>query len=342
MRILALQLRNFQAHKRLDLEFDRGITTIKGPTDCGKTAILRALRWITQNNIAGSEFIREGQTEAEVVLTVEDGKGKEWRITRARGRHNQYLLEDREYAAFGSSVPPDIAALLRIADLNFQAQHDPPFWFSETAGEVSRQLNAVIDLSVIDEALSNVAAELRKAQERKNLCEERLADAEFELRKLEPERERIRQFAILKNKYEAYTTRQADSDTLAAIMEEARANRSKTYREWAEEGRAVLALFETAFKADQRFLKLRHWITGIEAEQQRAEQPPDFSRVETAFNRWNAAAKQEERLSILVQDVADADNQVYLRSSAKEKAEQKFHAETVGRRCPLCGTIIRK
>ena len=50
----------------------------------------------------------------------------------------------------------------------------PPFWLSETPGEVSRQLNAIVDLDIIDDALSAVASNVRKTQTMADVCKDRL------------------------------------------------------------------------------------------------------------------------------------------------------------------------
>ncbi|MDE2104483.1 MAG: AAA family ATPase, partial [Patescibacteria group bacterium] len=81
MRIKSLELRDFQCHKSLVLDLNAPVVCIKGPTDSGKSAILRALRWVCQNNFAGDDFIREGAKKAEVVLNVVQSK-QPYKITR--------------------------------------------------------------------------------------------------------------------------------------------------------------------------------------------------------------------------------------------------------------------
>ena len=68
-----LRIINFQKHEDLTVSFDDRITTIVGPSDVGKSAVLRALRWVLTNQPDGSGFIREGEKNASVVLRV-DGR----------------------------------------------------------------------------------------------------------------------------------------------------------------------------------------------------------------------------------------------------------------------------
>lgn len=56
---MKLRIQNFQAHKDTTIEFDR-ITTIVGPSDIGKSAVLRALKWVAKNEPNGTSFVRDG------------------------------------------------------------------------------------------------------------------------------------------------------------------------------------------------------------------------------------------------------------------------------------------
>src|SRR4051812_38242007 len=100
MKFRSLVLKNFQKHKLLKIQFSPHITTIKGRTDRGKSSILRALKWLCLNNLIGNEFIRTGSSKAKVGLSVKDH-----RIVREKGASNLYVLDGKEFRAFGSKVP---------------------------------------------------------------------------------------------------------------------------------------------------------------------------------------------------------------------------------------------
>lgn len=173
-----LLIQNFQRHRKLAIDFPAGITTIVGPSDAGKSAILRALRWVATNNPGGDAFVRHGAGGCTVRLVV-DGRT----ITRRRstdGETNTYNLDKAEYRAFGRGVPADIELLLNMGPVCWQRQHDAPFWFSESPGEVSRQLNAIVNLGVIDEKLAHTARELHRGRVRLEVAEEALTTAKAE------------------------------------------------------------------------------------------------------------------------------------------------------------------
>ena len=176
-----LLIQNFQCHEKLVVEFDPRVTTITGPSDSGKSAVLRALRWVMTNNPQGTAHVREGADFAAVRLIV-DGRT----IKRTRGKSkNEYKLDEAEYKAFGVDVPEPIAKLLNTQPINFQGQHDSPYWFSLSPGQVSRELNAIIDLGVIDDAMAAISAKVRTAQATKTVSEDRLKEADANAERLE-------------------------------------------------------------------------------------------------------------------------------------------------------------
>lgn len=176
-----LHLRNFQRHGRLDLELSPGITTLAGDSDVGKSSVVRALGWLLFNNLRGDSLIRHGEKTASARLAFDGGRIL---LRRAGAGGNLYRLGGREYKAFGAEVPEDIRAALNVSPNSFARQFDPHFWLSRPAGEVSRELNAIVDLSVVDSALSGAAGLLKRASVEYELTRERLTQAEKSLEEM--------------------------------------------------------------------------------------------------------------------------------------------------------------
>ncbi len=171
-----LIIRNFQAHAKFILDFSPTVNCLVGKSDVGKSAVLRALRWLSLNKPQGEAFLREGQEHVSVRLKV-DGHD----ILRERGTGlNSYSFDGHRFQAFGHDVPPEIASLLNVSELTFARQHDSPYWLSLSPGQVSRELNAVVDLEVIDASLSFIASEVRSSRSEIEVSEKRLAQAEEE------------------------------------------------------------------------------------------------------------------------------------------------------------------
>ena len=84
--IKSVLYRNFQSHKKTLLEFHDGINIIMGPTDSGKTSLLRGLYWVRYNRPRGDDFISnwnrtdKGKPIKATVVTVTMTDGQIKRI----------------------------------------------------------------------------------------------------------------------------------------------------------------------------------------------------------------------------------------------------------------------
>lgn len=173
-----LFIQNYQTHHKFKIDFDPAVTCIIGPNGSGKTAILRALRWVCTNQPGGDDFISWGAKGCTVKLIAEGHT-----VTRRRspgGGVNEYLLDDAEFKAFGRSVPEPIENFLNLGPVCWQGQHDAPYWLSDTAGEVSRQLNAIVNLGIIDDTLAEISRMMNKARTRREVAGENLTKAKKE------------------------------------------------------------------------------------------------------------------------------------------------------------------
>lgn len=168
-----LTIKQFQCHGDLELFFDAPIISLIGRSDAGKSAILRSLRWVALNRPAGDAFRKDGSEETSAALVV-DGR----KIVRTKGDSaNGYSLDGKTFKAFGQDVPQDVADLLRVSELNWSLQHQPHFWLGLSPGQVSRELNALVNLDAMDASLSSVSASLRKAAAAVEVGKDRLTAA---------------------------------------------------------------------------------------------------------------------------------------------------------------------
>jgi len=171
-----LTLSNFQCWKKLVIDFAAGATSIQGPTDRGKTTILRALRFLCLNKPPKDGPLRWGAKHCRTEAII-DGHS----IVREQGsKGNRYLL-DGQPLQFGTgearTVPAAVAQLLNLSEESFAGQHAPHYWVFLSAGEVSRELNGVVNLGLIDQTLSGIASEVRAARAEVTVAEKRLAEA---------------------------------------------------------------------------------------------------------------------------------------------------------------------
>lgn len=166
-----LTIKNFQCWSLLEFDLTHPIVAIVGDTNAGKSAILRAFRWLCLNQPSGDAFIKKGASVAEVTVETDAGV-----VTRRKGKNvNEYVLNGQVFKAFGSDVPDEVRKFLRLSSLNFQQQMDPPFLFSETKGEATRILSRIVDLGLIDRTKKISQSHLRKSKARVDLLREQMA-----------------------------------------------------------------------------------------------------------------------------------------------------------------------
>lgn len=330
----SLTLLNFQAHKKLQIEFDPHVTSIVGPSDVGKSAIIRALRLVMLNGIRGDAFIRNGAKHCVVQLGVDDVV-----VTRERGKQNLYSLDDQDYKAFGNDVPDTIADYLQVNEINFQGQHDAPFWFSLSDGEVSRQLNQVINLSIIDEALSETSSTLRKARSVRDVTETRLEKATAKEKELayakEIDADLKKVEAADKRKDEALRQETRLGVLIQRLSKAASARKTARQRASAIEG--LLAHAKKVKQADTQRQQLEEILRKIE-KAEAVKAPPSFREVSRTYKNAKAAKAAQVSLGSLLASIEQQEKAVAERNRIAERAEKTFHERIKGQQCPICKT----
>lgn len=160
----SIAIKNFQCHKDMRVKFDPHITSIVGRTDIGKSAVIRALKWVMLNKAPRGKFIRKGANDVRVRIQI----GRATSITRSKGKGgNCYSVRTRGkqhtvLKAIGKGVPNSLRGALQVHPSSFQSQHDQSFWFHKSPGEVAKQLNEIVDLGLIDRSLKYLASLVRE------------------------------------------------------------------------------------------------------------------------------------------------------------------------------------
>lgn len=181
-----LIIKNFQSHIHTELDFHPGLNVFVGPSDSGKSAILRALRWVLFNSPRGTEHIRIGANICEVALHLNDGTI----IKRIRNHSsiNRYQLEKKGeepqiFEGFGSEVPLEIVDAHQFKPLQLEQkdiflqvgnQLDGPFLLSESSGVKAKTIGLVSGAHLIDRALKKLNSDRTQlASKSKHLLQQR-------------------------------------------------------------------------------------------------------------------------------------------------------------------------
>lgn len=162
--IARIRIENFQSHVATELELGPGFNVIVGPSDQGKTAVLRALRWCLYNEPGGTDFIRHGARECRVEVTFSDGTRIRRERTPSRNRYEVQAPEGEPQVFEGFGVRPP-AQVLRAHGmppvaldtdhrvlLNLGGQLEGPFLLSEPPSLRAKAIGRLLGVHVVDAA----------------------------------------------------------------------------------------------------------------------------------------------------------------------------------------------
>lgn len=194
--IASIELTNFQSHKKTKVELnEKGLNALTGSSDSGKSAIIRALRWVFYNEPKGTDFIRYGETRATVTVTFTDGSS----ITRSRTNSSagEYIVRDSngketEFKGFGNNLPIDIANTHQMPKvelstgierpLNFSYQLDGHFLLSESPAVRANTIGRLTGVHMVDAAIKEKAKDIRQLTVATNAVEKQIEQLDEDLK----------------------------------------------------------------------------------------------------------------------------------------------------------------
>lgn len=315
--IEAVHLRGWQSHIDSRFNLGPGLNVITGPSDAGKTSIIRAVRWVAFNDPAGEAFINKAVGETQVVIALSNGVVVE---KRRRSGKTAYMLQipgDEPKIFEKSEVPEEVKTVLGIvkqsfgdfaATLNFSFQLDAPFLISEPPSAGAKVLGRIAGTEVIDMAIKSVAKDNYKANQ------DRL-QSNKDIERIGKELKDFEDLDTLKNQLEAceYLIEQVD---IAATKKDRLTAHKDTYvvastkiTELAQEldRLAIVEDLEVDIlnmgKAQQRYdtlLGLHSRLGHLENSiADLTHQLDSYSRVDALFDEVATLEKDRTRLSLL-------------------------------------------
>jgi predicted ATP-dependent endonuclease of OLD family len=304
--IEAIRLRNFQCHDRLEIRLDQ-ITTIVGSSDVGKSAIVRALGLALFNRPSGDAFIKHG-TEFTSVQVKVDGRV----VTRKKGKRNLYKLDDKEFVAFGAgAVPEEIANLLNVNPVNFQEQLDPHFWLTDTPGQVSRNLNQIVNLESIDQTLAAIASELRKGRAVVEVTQSRLAEAKARRKSLKWVKEFDAELTELEGLERTADDKRRKSTALGSVMDgiQRAALTNERLRQATTEGQEIVKQGQEAIDKGKAAESLSDLVDRLNKAREVAEGPvPNLTKLEAIRADADEVAERRRNLEMVLTEMKEQEH----------------------------------
>jgi len=348
---LKLTIENFQSHKHTELDLVDGVNVITGLSDVGKSAVLRAINWLVNNTPSGEEFYSHWGGNTQVSFQLGDTT-----ISRTKGKGiNEYSLQigdndPQVFTGFGQGVPEPIKEALNIQDVNLRFQHQGAFLLSESSGEVSRYLNRVARLEVIDTAISNIEKQLKseqRAKQAEQITIERLTE---ELKQFDFLVTAEKELKVLETKQSALDDLLVNYNTLFDIHEGIKEVQSKfePYERILQAEPEVVALLQEVDKVNTfkrnntRLGQLQYAIIDME------QQIEDKSSIIPAMEEVDDLVKQENQMSHTrserndLREMMNTIKKTTSLLSMKQKDLDVKHvefSELMPEECPLCGGI---
>lgn len=191
--IKKIEIENFQSHRHTIIEFVNGLNVITGPSDNGKTAIIRALKWVLYNEPKGSDFIRQGENRCKVSILLDN----DVIITREKYKNrNSYIIkrpngEELRFEGFGNDIPLEVLKEHGIRkiyidpnsteSINIAEQLESPFLLSEPGTIKAKAIGKLIGVHYVDTAIKLVDRDLQKLDNQRKETIESIDDLSSKL-----------------------------------------------------------------------------------------------------------------------------------------------------------------
>ena len=349
-----LQIQNFQSHKDSLLTFDPGVNVIVGSSDSGKTAVIRALRWLVWNRPSGDAFRSNWGGETKAQLETEVGI-----VSRSKDKKDQYtarlkgMLSEVVFKAFGTNVPEEIIKALNIDEINLQQQLDRPFLLTDSPGEVARYFNRVANLDQIDTGMKNVQSQIRSIEQDIKSTEQQLKEQEEELNKYDYLDKLEAELEVLEDmNTHAHGSRMVINRLEGVIEEIAEVEKEiEKYSDILEmEGdvEKILSLYEKGKEKEQEISDLTNLILEAKETDNQLEElnhfismEGDLKKVLLLSTELEERKKEINTFDDLISEIEDIENRIAHKEGKIEEWEKKFHDQFPAV-CPLCSQKIKK
>ena len=346
--IKSLSIQNFQSHKDTCLEFDKGVNVIVGSSDSGKTAIIRALRWLVWNRPSGDSMRSNWGGKTSVELFTDDVH-----IIRSKDKEAEYVLGDTHFKAFSTDVPKEISDALNLSEINLQMQFDKSFLLTETPGAVAHHFNKVARLDKIDTGLQNVQKWIRELEQGVKYKKGQLEQQETALlsyaylEKMEIEVE------VLEGMEKQLQTKESGKQRLEGLIEDYQENQKEivSFEETISDEKLVnqtLKLIEDKDKLDIEASKIDRLIVKLNSVKFQIQEYEQVTLLEEKVKQVLKLIEEKDKLDKTRTGIEKIIKNILTvgREKSEEELNLKDYQETFDKEmpdiCPLCNQPIKK
>lgn len=346
--MIRLLLRGFQSHKDTTMELNGGFVCITGPNNAGKSAVIRAVRWLMYDALHGSRFIKKGSPEAQAELQIGNAK-----IARIKSKSkNQYQINGVAMDSVGIGVPIEVHQAIGIRavkvdkdqELEVNVQQDAPFLMGLTGTLKAKVLNVLTGSNVIDMASRESVADTRRmAQEQSQLAarKEALLQEQEQYAGLAAKEETVKTLWQLLSQLEALVAKARNMRELRDQLADATTRVSKYSN--ISDRRDEAAKLLNSFTGVKRRLELaKEYMAACDrvfkrttASDRRAE-VDDFLSQLILSRKKIELTKEQKAVSGKLKEL-DSDLELYKMQRGRVLEQMRM---LIGARCASCGQTI--
>lgn len=349
--IKSIDIQNYLSHANSRLEFHKGVNVIIGASDKGKTAVIRALRWVVRNKPSGGSIRSWWDGKTSVRLEVEEGF-----VSRSKDKQDLYIVsaspgKKHTLKAFGVSVPEEVSGLLNIGEVNLQMQLDSHFLLSKSSGEVASYFNKVARLDKIDTSQKNIRSWIRVLKFEGEHTNGKIKEKTEELKKFEPIDKIETQLEVVEDMESRLTHLKSSRQKLVNLINQYEINRIEFDRNsqiliLENPVDNLLKMYKRKEEYEIKYSKLLSLINLIRQVKKNIRKVYKLISLEGVttnllelYNKLNTVKSDKMHLE------EDISNLKYIHISLKEENEKKARFLSLFNKefpdtCPLCGTDI--
>lgn len=339
-----LQVRGFQSLADVTIELG-AFTVVVGASNSGKSALRRALEGLATNASATGK-LRTGDDLITVAVATDDGHAVVWEKGPKRNAYALATPDGTEVVQDkpGSTVTPEVAAVLGLDALNFADQFDAPYMLTLSPTAAAKELGVLTNVSALYDGIREATRRQRAHEATARTLTGEQATAEAELASfahLPAEAERLTAAAeALAATSAAATRRQTLADALAyATMAQADIDNAAAVLALPDPGPALDALDAAGAAAvlaealDAAMPTIRVYAEVVATPLPDAPEVP--AELLAAVARSEALANDLINAQRLAADVEDrASGVAWATTELEALAAQLADIDA----CPLCGS----
>ena len=108
---LEVEVQDYQIIKNVKAEFIPGLNLVVGPSNNGKTSLLKAMKSLLYTE-PGNAPVRYGKSNYRVGITYNGHK-----VVLQKGKDSFYMVDGEKYSKYGTNTPEEVSKVLGIKEL---------------------------------------------------------------------------------------------------------------------------------------------------------------------------------------------------------------------------------